>query len=134
MTRDIKVGSKTVKMKASAATPRLYRVEFNRDIFSDMQKMQTAVEQSDENASLIPVEMLTTFENVAYIMAKQANEGKKFPKIDEWLDSFEMFNIYEALPQIIELWGENKATASNSKKNKGDRPGNKHTAIFVTVS
>ena len=116
MTRDIKVGSKTVKMKASAATPRLYRVEFNRDIFSDMQKMQTAVEQSDENASEIPVEMLTTFENVAYIMAKQANEGKKFPKIDEWLDSFEMFNIYEALPQIIELWGENKATAPNSKK------------------
>ena len=116
MTRDIKVGSKTVKMKASAATPMLYRVEFNRDIFSDMQKMQTAVEQSDENASEIPVEMLTTFENVAYIMAKQANEGKKFPKIDEWLDSFEMFNIYEALPQIIELWGENKATASNSKK------------------
>ena len=37
-------------------------------------------------------------------------------EIEDAFDEFEMFNIYEALPQIIELWGENKATTSNSKK------------------
>ena len=27
--------------------------------------------------------------------------------IEEWLDQFEMFSIYEILPEILELWGSN---------------------------
>jgi len=36
--------------------------------------------------------------------------------IDEWLDQFEMFSIYQVLPQILELWGENLMTQVQSKK------------------
>ena len=27
--------------------------------------------------------------------------------IDDWLDEFEMFSIYQVLPEILELWGAN---------------------------
>ncbi len=37
--------------------------------------------------------------------------------IDDWLDEFEMFNIYESLPEILELRGSNLQTDIQSKKN-----------------
>ena len=36
--------------------------------------------------------------------------------IDDWLDQFEMFSIYEILPEILELWGANLETEVESKK------------------
>ena len=36
--------------------------------------------------------------------------------IEEWLDQFDMFSIYEVLPQILELWGDNVATDIKAKK------------------
>ena len=36
--------------------------------------------------------------------------------IEEWLDQFEMFSIYEVLPEILELWGSNLQTDIESKK------------------
>ena len=37
--------------------------------------------------------------------------------VDDWLDQFEMFSIYEVLPEILELWGTNLITDVESKKN-----------------
>lgn len=37
--------------------------------------------------------------------------------IDEWLDQFDMFSIYEVLPEILALWGTNLITDIDSKKN-----------------
>lgn len=54
---------------------------------------------------------------MAYIMAYHADHS--IPQsIDEWLDQFEMFSIYEVLPEILELWGQNLMTDVDSKKNK----------------
>lgn len=36
---------------------------------------------------------------------------------NEWLDQFEMFSIYEILPEILELWGKNLITTVNAPKN-----------------
>lgn len=120
MIKNIVVGNKTVKMKATAGTPRLYRITFKRDIFKDMELLQKNFNESKE----MPIEDLTIFENVAYIMAKQADydeSGVRLHNIpdtaDEWLDNFDgIFSIYEALPQILELWGDNIVTMSESKK------------------
>lgn len=38
--------------------------------------------------------------------------------IDDWLDQFEMFSIYEVLPEILALWGVNLITDIDSKKIK----------------
>ena len=36
--------------------------------------------------------------------------------IDEWLDQFDMFSIYQVLPEILELWGENMMPQVEEKK------------------
>jgi flavorubredoxin len=62
------------------------------------------------------IEDLEIFENVAYIMAFHADPS--IPgTIDEWLEQFEMFSIYEILPEILDLWGTNLITDVQSKKN-----------------
>lgn len=38
--------------------------------------------------------------------------------IDEWLEQFDMFSIYEVLPEILELWGTNLITDVEAKKNQ----------------
>ena len=63
----------------------------------------------------IPIDDLEVFENVAYVMALHADATIP-ATIEEWLDGFEMFSIYEVLPQILELWGENMKTQVKSKK------------------
>ena len=35
---------------------------------------------------------------------------------DDWLDTFDMFSIYEILPQIFELWALNTKQTSTPKK------------------
>ena len=43
--------------------------------------------------------------------------------IEEWLDEFEMFSIYQVLPEILELWGANLVTDIESEKNGTPAPG-----------
>ena len=71
----------------------------------------------------LEIEDLEIFENVAYIMAFHADPT--IPgTIEEWLDQFEMFSIYEILPEILELWGSNLFTDVNAKKNEEAQTGN----------
>ena len=52
----------------------------------------------------------------AYIMAYHADNNIP-PTIEDWLDQFDMFSIYEILPEILKLWGENMAAEVEAKKN-----------------
>ncbi len=114
----VKVGGREVRFRSSAAVPRLYRIKFKRDIFRDIAKLEkNFAEKGSEEMSLMEIDDLEIFENVAYIMAWHADPS--IPgSIDEWLENFEMFSIYEVLPEILELWGDNLMTQVDSKKNK----------------
>lgn len=115
--KTIKIADKDVTFKSSAAIPRLYRIKFGRDIFSDLNKLEKAYkENAGQEASMMEIEDLEIFENVAYIMALHADPTIP-ATIDEWLDQFEMFSIYEVLPEILDLWGSNLITTSTAKKN-----------------
>lgn len=109
--RTISIDGKEVVFKASAAIPRLYRGAFNRDIFSDLSKMQASVSKGSD----VPIEDLEVFENVAYIMAKHADPTVP-DTIEDWLDNFNTFSIYQVLPEILQMWGLNTQTTSVSKK------------------
>jgi len=114
--KTIEVSGKPVAFRSSATIPRLYRAKFKRDIFKDF----TRLEQSYKNTSVgdsFAIEDLEIFENVAYVMAFHADSTIP-DNINDWLDQFDMFSIYEVLPQIIELWGTNMQTDIDSKKNK----------------
>ena len=113
--KTVSIGDRQVPFRASATTPRLYRAKFQRDIFKDLAKLEKSY-QGAESGGTFAIEDLEVFENVAYIMAWQAD--KSIPDtIEEWLDQFEMFSIYEILPEILELWGANLITDVKSKKN-----------------
>ena len=115
--KTVKIGDRDVKFRSSASVPRLYRIKFGRDIFKDLSKLEKSYkEKAGEDGSSMEIEDLEIFENVAYIMAFHADPT--IPKtIDEWLEQFEMFSIYEILPEILELWGTNLITDVQSKKN-----------------
>ena len=113
--KTVLVCGKEVRFRASAAIPRLYRIKFKRDIFKDLSKLEASYKGKTEDGEDIQIEDLEIFENVAYIMALHADHT--IPStIDDWLDEFEMFSIYEILPEILDLWGSNLVTDIQSKK------------------
>ena len=113
--KTIEICGQPVRFCASAATPRLYRLKFKRDIFADMQKLTKDFQERNTGTDLA-VESLEIFENVAYIMAFQAD--RSIPDtIDQWLDQFEMFSIHEVLGELVQLWGDNLFTSASAKKN-----------------
>ena len=115
--KTVSIGDQQVKFRSSASVPRLYRIKFKRDIFKDLSRLeQSSKDKGGENGSMMEIEDLEIFENVAYIMAFHADPT--IPgTIDEWLEQFEMFSIYEILPEILDLWGTNLITDVQSKKN-----------------
>ena len=121
MERVIEVNGKQVAFKASAAVPRLYRAKFKRDIFKDFSRLEQSYKGKAEDGGAFAIEDLEIFENVAYVMAAHADPAVP-PTIEDWLDQFDMFSIYEVLPQIIELWGANMLTDVAAKKTAFQHP------------
>lgn len=109
MIKTVTFGDKTVKLKASAATPRLYRDMLDRDIFTDFDKLLDLEAVSDS-------ERWSIFENMAFVMAKQADNTLP-DDISEWLDSFDgVPAITNITSDIIDLWLGNTKTHSEAKK------------------
>ncbi|MBR5312955.1 MAG: hypothetical protein IKU40_08755 [Clostridia bacterium] len=115
MDKIIKIDGKEVKFRATARTPRLYRALVGRDMIADMNKLQKRFKKVDDGEQFDVLD-LQIFEDTAYIMARHANPDMKEQTADEWLDTFDMFSIYEILPQIFELWAVNTKQTSTPKK------------------
>lgn len=124
--RIITVGDQEVRMRANALIPRLYRYRFGRDMIADMNTLSKsfkkarsiAADATEEeiNDAQLSVLDLTIFENVAWLMARQAD-----PTIpndpDEWLETIDgVFSVYEILPVILDLWQWNNSTTSVPRK------------------
>lgn len=121
MDKVIRIDDKDVEFRATARTPRLYRMLTGRDMIIDMNKLSKsfkAVEEAKKNGDEIcfSSQDLLIFEDTAYVMARHANPDMEEKTADDWLDKFNMFSIYEVLPQLLVLWGENQRTTSTPKK------------------
>lgn len=116
MDKIVTIDGKEVKFRATARTPRLYRVLIGRDMIQDMNKLMKAYERKKKNDDDLDIIDLQIFEDVAYAMARHANPDMEEKTADEWLDTFDMFSIYEVLPHILELWAINTKQTSTSKK------------------
>lgn len=133
MRKTITISGTECNFKSSAAIPRMYRLKFGRDIFVDMQKLKRDVDINEriqaekkkqaENAgidffeeSTIPIESLEMFENIAFLMHKHGDPEQP-SDINEWLEQFDTFSIYEVLPEILEMWNlENKQMSAPKKE------------------
>ncbi len=122
--KTIMIDGRPVKFRASAATPRLYREKFGRDIFQDLARLEKSVSEelkSGNGQSNLTIETLMMFEDVAYTMAKHADPGQP-DTTTEWLEQFGALSIYWILPQILRLWGRNNQTTAEAKKKAGPAP------------
>ena len=122
MERTLRIGGAELRMRASALIPRLYRFKFGRDLIKDMSQLEKAYkkalsvqegatdeERRDAELSILD---LTIFENVAWAMAKNADQNVPDDP-GEWLDSIDgIFSVYEVLPEILELWTDGLNTTS----------------------
>lgn len=138
MRKTIEINGIACNFKSSAAIPRMYRLKFHRDIFMDMNRLKNQVEAQeklkeevkeqaevkgepfDESQfeSALPVDSLEMFENISFLMHKHGDPSQP-SDIDEWLEQFETFDIYQVLPEILEMWGlENKTKSRPKKKNE----------------
>ena len=123
MEKTIKIDDKLVKFKSTGATLRMYRQQFQADLFVDFLKLIDAWQKARANKELLTGDTMVMFENIAFTMAKQADPEAVPDTADEWLDQFEMFSICQILPEIIELWGINNLSINESKKKAGRRKG-----------
>ena len=123
MRKTLNISGIECNFKSSAAIPRMYRLKFGRDIFVEMQKVQKQValqeklkKESEEVKSTLPIDSLEMFENIAFLMHKHGDPSQP-SEIDDWLEQFETFSVYEILPEILEMWGlENKQMSEAKKK------------------
>lgn len=125
MDKVLTISGKEVGFRATALTPRVYRHKIGRDIIQDLNRLRksyakaingenakTEEEQRDAQLSVLDLEI---FENAAYVMAKQYDPDVP-ASLDDWLDGFETFSIYEILPEILQLWSLNERTTAKPKK------------------
>lgn len=117
MVKTIQIDGKEIEFKATAATPRVYRQAFGRDIYIDLTTLYEDMSKDEP----LSVESLSTYENISFVMAMQA-EGKAINRetvnedMNEWLDQFDTFSIYKIVPQIMELWRLNTEQTATPKK------------------
>ncbi len=116
MDKTVEIDGREVKFRATARTPRLYRMVIGRDMIQDMNKLMKAYERKKQNDDELDVIDLQIFEDVAYAMARHADPDIEQKTADEWLDTFNVFSIYEILPHILELWALNTKQTSTAKK------------------
>lgn len=108
--KTIEIEGKQVSFVSNAATPLLYREQFHRDLISDMKSIFDNWKDGHTDLDL------SCIEKIAYVMAKQGG-SENTEDLLTWLGQFDgLLSIYQALPNIVELWQLNNATTSVAKK------------------
>lgn len=125
MDKIIDISGKKVGFRATALTPRLYRHKMQRDIIQDFNRLQKAfakaakingdMSEEELRESQLSVLDLEIFENIAFVMARQYDPTVP-DSPEEWLEQFEMFSVYEIMPELIDLWNLNNKTTAKPKK------------------
>lgn len=111
------------KLKMSAATPRIYRAKFGKDIIVQMDAMYERLsnegkkkgeEKKNDSVSFTPEE-LEMMENLIFVCNRQA-EPEQSEDIFEWLASYEIGAITGTYGTIMKMWEDNLHQTSTSKK------------------
>lgn len=122
MEKMIKVGDKELKLKSSAAIPRIYRLVYGRDIFADFQMLFENIVDGDEvKLYELPPETLTVIENILHLMNRYADDTQP-DSVEDWLDQFETLDLLPVIPEIVTMWKFENLTTSKSKKNTEKQP------------
>lgn len=99
------IGGQGVHFKANALFPVKYKSEFKRDIFKDLKEIEKMQNIKADSIDELNIDILF---NIVWTLAWFGD--RSIPERDEWLLSFNEFNVYEVIPQVIDLLTESLAT------------------------
>ncbi|WP_433322454.1 hypothetical protein ACRHK7_01110 [Weissella tructae] len=106
----VSIGGREVRLISSGATPILYKNAFKRDFFEDFSgvmevaEVASSAEKGKEMEALLPLfknGQITKLYNFVWVYAKNADTN--VPPLEEWLDTFDVFPIFDVLAELIEL-------------------------------
>ena len=86
--REITIGDKQIRVRATPLALLFYKQEFNTDLVGDLMSMQNMVNDPSQFDAL-------KFLQLIWAMAK-ADDAKNFPSFETWLSSFENFDFADA--------------------------------------
>lgn len=109
-----------IGFKCSAGTVRAYRMDFGRDLIRDIAEAERELVET----KALTAESAGVAESMAYVMAKEYDPD--IPPMEEWLEQFSPYFIYNCIALIIGMWVENTQTLNKTKKNKGKQSENGH--------
>lgn len=101
MEKTIIIDDKKVTFKSTGALPKRYKMQFQRDFFSDLMAMEGIVGKKKPSVHDIREIDFEVFYDIAWCLAKAANPS--IPDPLTWLDSFSEFPIIEILPELQDM-------------------------------
>ena len=105
----IKIGKESVRFEANALFPVKYKQLTKRDIFKDLkvvENMQHAKSFEDLNIDILY--------DIVYVLAWFAD--RTIPERDEWLLQFDEFDVFEVMPQVVNLLVDSLNAGAKKKK------------------
>ncbi len=87
--REICIGEKTIRVRATPLALLYYRQEFKSDLIGDMVKMQGVAADLTQFDSIAILQMI-------WAMAKADSHGQQFPGFEGWLASLENINLSDS--------------------------------------
>lgn len=119
MEATVKIDGKDVRLVSSAATPLRYRVEFGKDLLSEIRSVSDEMKNGKGSDADLPVHALEVFINMAYVMAKDGDPSMTAASPGEWLEGFSTMFAYEIIPVVQALWAGNMKRLEEAKKKAG---------------
>lgn len=95
------IGGREIQLRANPLALLFYKQAFDRDLVSDIVRMQALARLQDGDFS--GLDTVTLFQ-IAYAMNKAAKPADVFPKFEEWLAQFETigFNDPQWIIDVVE--------------------------------
>lgn len=109
--KTVKIGDKDIKLKTSGALGVIYRAEFKSDLLIDMSKVE---ESAIRHENVVQPDTFYIIEQFAFACAKHADPT--LTSFAAWLEQFGVFDITNALPEIMKIWNDETASLSVLKK------------------
>lgn len=110
MERTIQIDGNAVKFKCTGGTAVRFYERTGIDL---LEKFPVFIQEA--KSGKLSTEAIDSLRILAHIMAKQADPNIP-DDLADWLDQFEMFSIYDAFPQLIELWTASTQPKIEAKK------------------
>ncbi|MDP4158381.1 MAG: hypothetical protein Q8911_01270 [Bacillota bacterium] len=87
--REINIGSKQIRIKATPLALLYYKQEFKSDLLGDLVKMQVLTTDPSKLDSVALLQLI-------WAMAKADAHPEKFPSFEEWLSTLEGFDFSDS--------------------------------------